>query len=161
MNGNDSFESELKAVKPAAPPSDFMMRLRALETAQPQARVERPLRRPNFWESWLRLLLPATALIALAILVIRAGVLPHRYSNAPPSSHTTAASPRLKADDVEIDRQLVSSFDAIARLPGGETVRFQCREWVDEVVWRDKTRGLTVEQRAPRLEVIPVRFETD
>lgn len=71
-----------------------------------------------------------------------------------------AAATPLKADSVQIDRQLVASFDAVARLPGGEPIRFRCREWVDEVVLQDKARGLVVEQRAPRLEVIPVRFET-
>jgi len=64
------------------------------------------------------------------------------------------------ADDIEIDRQLVALFDAVAQLPNGQPVRFRCREWTDEVVFRDPDRGLVIESRTPRLEVIPVRFET-
>ncbi len=64
------------------------------------------------------------------------------------------------ADDIEIDRQLVALFDAVAQLPNGQPVRFRCREWTDEVVVRDPARGLVIESRTPRLEVIPVRFET-
>jgi len=65
----------------------------------------------------------------------------------------------IKADDVEIDQRLVSSFDAVAQLPSGLPVRFRCREWADEVVLRDTARGIVIEQRAPRLEVVPVSFE--
>jgi hypothetical protein len=68
--------------------------------------------------------------------------------------------PPLKADSVQIDEQLVGAFDAVGRLPSGEPVRFHCREWMDNVVLRDKTRGVVIEQRTPRVEVVPVRFET-
>jgi hypothetical protein len=69
-------------------------------------------------------------------------------------------TPPLKADSVQIDEQLVGAFDAVGRLPNGEPVRFHCREWMDNVVLRDKTRGVVIEQRTPRVEVVPVRFET-
>jgi hypothetical protein len=77
-------------------------------------------------------------------------------------SHPGSAEPRpaLKADDVEFDQQLVAAFDAVARLPGGQPVRFRCREWADAVVLRDSARGIVIEQRTPRLEVVPVSFET-
>jgi hypothetical protein len=68
--------------------------------------------------------------------------------------------PTLKADRVEIDRQLVGAFDAVARLPSGEPIRFRCRQWMDQVVFRDSSRGVVVEKRSPRLEVVPVGFET-
>jgi hypothetical protein len=71
-----------------------------------------------------------------------------------------AAQPALKADNVEFDQQLVASFDAVARLPSGQPVRFRCREWADAVVLRDSASGIEVEQRTPRLEVVPVSFET-
>jgi hypothetical protein len=61
---------------------------------------------------------------------------------------------------MDIDRQLVSAFDAIAELPGGEPVRFHCRQWSDKMVFHDLDRGITVERSTPRLEIIPVRFET-
>jgi hypothetical protein len=79
---------------------------------------------------------------------------------AAPWTSVAQARPGLKADNVEIDRKLLTSFDAVARLPGGEPVRFRCREWVDQVVLRDSRRGVVVEQRTPHLEVVPVGFET-
>jgi hypothetical protein len=66
----------------------------------------------------------------------------------------------LRADDVKIDQRLVSSFDAVARLPGGEPVRFRCENWMDQTVVSDKSRGLVVENSRPRFEVVPVGFET-
>ena len=73
---------------------------------------------------------------------------------------TAPAQTTLKADTVEIAREWVGSFDAVARMPGGEPVRFRCREWTDAVVWRDSAHGIVVEQRTPRLEVVPVSFDT-
>jgi hypothetical protein len=66
----------------------------------------------------------------------------------------------LRADNVEIDRQLVSAFEAVATLPDGEPVRIRCREWMDEVVLHDSKSGVAIRQRTPRFEVIPVRLET-
>jgi hypothetical protein len=66
----------------------------------------------------------------------------------------------LQADAVEIDRQLIGAFEAIATLPDGEPVRLRVREWMDEVVLRDTAHGVAVQQRSPRIEVIPVSFET-
>jgi hypothetical protein len=48
----------------------------------------------------------------------------------------------------------------VAHLPNGEPVRFLCREWRDEVILRDPARGIVIERQTPRLEVVPVRFET-
>jgi hypothetical protein len=65
-----------------------------------------------------------------------------------------------QADDVQIAQDLVSSFDTLAKLPGGEPVRFRCRQWVDKITLSDNTHGLVYEQRTPRVEIIPVGFET-
>jgi hypothetical protein len=73
-------------------------------------------------------------------------------SATPPSS--------FRADDVKLDQELVSSFDAIGRLADGELVRFRCRQWMDEVVLHDSGQGVTVQQLVPRVEIVPVRFET-
>jgi hypothetical protein len=107
----------------------------------------------------LRWLVPAAAVSAMAaaLLVWQ----PFRPARQPQSDlAVTPDKPALKADDVEIDEQLVASFDAVARLPSGLPVRFRCRQWTDEVVLRDTARGLVIERRAPRLEVVPVSFET-
>jgi hypothetical protein len=66
----------------------------------------------------------------------------------------------LKADAVEIDKPLVAAFDTVARLPGGEPVRFRCREWNDHLVMRDSARGVVFEQDVSRIEVVPVSIET-
>jgi hypothetical protein len=81
-------------------------------------------------------------------------------ANLPAGRRPELASTPVKADDVRIDQQLVSTFDAVALLPTGEPVRFRCREWMDEVVLRDSRRGVEVARRVPRVEVVPVRFET-
>jgi hypothetical protein len=66
----------------------------------------------------------------------------------------------LKADDVQVNQELVSSFEVVAKLPGGEPVRFRCQKWRDQLVVTDKNRGVEIEQSSPRVEVVPVRFET-
>ncbi|HEY9175623.1 MAG TPA: hypothetical protein VI136_25370, partial [Verrucomicrobiae bacterium] len=88
-------------------------------------------------------------------------VLAHGNRSKLGSSPIAAAeSPPMKADQVEIDRKLLASFDAVASLPDGEPVRFRCREWVDAVTLRDSDRGVEITHRTPRLEVVPVSFET-
>jgi hypothetical protein len=93
-----------------------------------------------------------------------AGLVVWRLVLAPPGNSSkdgaVADAAPLKADDVQVREQLVSSFDAVAKLPTGEPVRFRCQKWVDQVVLRDKKRGVVIEQRTPRLEVVPVGFET-
>ena len=104
---------------------------------------------------------PATA---AAVMLAWHGSQPFasRPSLSAPASQTgiVAAAPLLKADEVKIDQRLVSSFDAVARLPSGEPVRFRCENWMDEFVLSDKSRGVVVENRKPRFEVLPVGYET-
>jgi hypothetical protein len=107
----------------------------------------------------LRWLVPTTAAAAaVAVLLV------WRPAGLQPDPHGQPifplASPALKADDVEIGRQLVAAFDAVGHLPDGEPVRFRCREWADEVVLHDSARGIVVEQRTPRLEIVAVNYET-
>ena len=64
------------------------------------------------------------------------------------------------ADAVQVGHSLLASFDEVAQLPGGEPVRFRYREWQDEVVVHDATHGVVISQTTPRIEVVPVRFET-
>ena len=66
----------------------------------------------------------------------------------------------MKADDVHVDEELVSSYDVVAKLPGGEPVRFRCRQWRDQWSVTDTNRGVEIVQNNPRVEVVPVRFET-
>jgi len=115
------------------------------------------------WWRMLRWLGPAAAIGAAVVALVC-----WRWSGPPAERHAkptiaplaAAAKPALKADDVEIDQRLVSAFDAVARLPSGQSVRFRCREWSDALVLRDSASGIEIEQRTPRLEVVPVSFET-
>ncbi len=159
MSDLERFENELRALAPAKPPPEFFERLAQLHPPAPAVRQNtHPLPAPAWnWGHLLRWLLPATALLATAGLV---------WLKLAPNSHTggrplaVSVTPPLKADSVQIDEQLVGAFDAVGRLPDGVPVRFHCREWMDNVVLRDKTRGVTIEQRTPRVEIVPVRFET-
>jgi hypothetical protein len=160
MNAQDPFEAELRRVKPAAPPQDFLLRLRATHLSPRTRRTfvhdSAPI---GLWRFLLRWVVPATAAVVVGVVVWRAGF-PVGPGVSKFERGTIASTPGLNANDVEIDRELVGSFDAVARLPGGEPVRFRCQEWVDQVVWRDRERGVLVEQRTPRMEIVPVRYET-
>jgi hypothetical protein len=155
----ERFEQELRGVEPAEPPAGFMARLTDARPVVSQARSAEPKPiAPAF--DWLRLLrwvMPATALLIAAGLVwVRSTPRVGRPSGQPGAE----APATLNADSVQLDQELVSSFDAVARLPDGEPVRFHCRKWMDNLVVSDKRRGVVIEQRAPRVEVVPVRFET-
>jgi len=166
MNDGDHqlLEAELRKLAPAKPPTELMQKLFAARPfdpvgdSQPSTLIYQPA-----WRLLLRWLAPAAAFggAALAFVCWR-WMGPEAQ---PPDKSVThplaaAAEPVLKADDVEIDESLVAVFDAVARLPSGQAIRFRCREWTDAVVLRDTARGIELEQRAPRLEVVPVRFET-
>jgi len=157
MSDLERFEQELRSLKPARPPAEFIDRLREMEPLAPAQRTVPRAEAHWNWIHLLRWLAPATAVL------LTAGFLWFKYSH-PKTPHgrslAVTASPALKADSVQIDEQLVGAFDAVGRLPDGEPVRFHCREYMDNVVLRDKTRGVVIEQRTPRVEVVPVRFET-
>ena len=162
----EKFEMHLRRIKPAKPPEEFVARMLAVkakapfESRRPTASILRPL---PMLPSALRWLIPATA-VALTAVVVWRGSLPPASRTVRPTLRSPVGAavvpPVLTADDVKIDQQLVSSFDAVARLPGGEPVRFRCESWMDQMVLSDKSRGVVVENRTPRFEIIPVRFET-
>lgn len=164
----ENFERQLRRTRPARLPEDFSARLRAAEPEAKAGAASAPGGPPtrNFLRTLqrsLRWLIPATA---AAALVMVAGHGSRPFANRPASfaagskTGIRAAGPLLRADDVKIDQRLVSSFDAVARLPGGEPVRFRCENWMDQTVVSDKSRGLVVENSRPRFEVVPVGFET-
>ena len=66
----------------------------------------------------------------------------------------------IKANAVQVDHSLLASFDAVAQMPDGEPVRFRCREWQDDLVVHDEANGVFIAQSTPRVEVVPVQFET-
>lgn len=169
MNEPDlnQFEQELRQLNPAAPPPELMARLVAIQPVPLSARetrsnsaTTRPRQHDRQWADWrllLRWLVPATALVvAIAFVWLR----PPSGPGSATAPLVASAPPMLKADSVQLDEQLVDSFDAVGRLPGGEPVRFRYQRWMDQLVVRDDARGVVIEQRTPRVEVVPVRFET-
>jgi len=162
------FEQELRALRPASPPPDLMARLADAQPS-PATAGSSPRTAPSTsrragesvpfirWPLLLRWLLPAAALVLAVGLV---------WPMLPKLSHRDAA-PRaaaplsaLKADSVRLDQQLVGTFDAVGRLPDGEPVRFRYQQWMDQLIVKDETSGVVIQQRTPRVEVIPVGLET-
>jgi anti-sigma-K factor RskA len=92
--------------------------------------------------------------LAAAVAVVAA----LQWQQWPPGTAPELAG--IKADRLQVNEHLVSSFDTVAELPTGEPVRFRVRQWQDRIVVNDKNRGLSVVEDRPRLEVVPVRFET-
>ena len=169
MNDEELFEAELKRLKPALPPAELMGRLTAgvlgranlVETRSSisSERTQTKAGTPSGF-GWLRWLVPGTALAGAACLV--AVVLWHDATHTVKPRRDSVENANiapLKADDVQIDRRLVASFDAVARLPDGAPLRVRCREWADKVVVVDSGNGVVIEQTQPRLEVVPVNFE--
>lgn len=154
----DRFETELRGVSPAPLPEHFMARLRAAKPATEPARrtlLQAAVGKPR-WPGLWRWLAPVTALAMLMAgwLVFQANFA-SSAKKLPPG-----ATAGFKADDVQVDEELVSSFDVVALLPGGQPVRFRCRQWRDQLVVTDKNHGVEIQQNRPRVEVVPVRFET-
>ncbi len=160
MNENEQerFEAELRRARPALPPEQFLTRLLAAMPAAEPTRRERHQQAavaPVWWRVWWWLA-PALAVAVGGLLVVRENFRAVSIAEKAP----LAATFGLKADDVQVDQELVSSFDVVATLPGGEPVRFHCRKWNDQLVVTDTNRGVEIEQDSPRVEVVPVRFET-
>src|SRR3982751_6013918 len=119
----ESFEAELRELKPSRVPDEFIKRMEerlSPSTSQLPPRGNRPspgiIRFQNIW----RWLVPASAIAAavVAILFLRAPT----QSARPQQTQTAfaAATPALEADNVEMAQELVASFDAVGHLPTGE-----------------------------------------
>ena len=148
---HDQMERDLQRLKPAKSPQDFLDRMMAaipVEPApKPQGRVRESSWSGEWWLPWLRWLAPVSA-VGLVVFV--------SVYQFPWAIHEGG----LKADEVQLNHKLVSSFDAVAELPTGEPVRFRVQEWSDESGFQDSARGLVVERSTPRMEVVPVAIET-
>lgn len=158
----EQFEAELQTLRPARPPQRTVARLLAkLPTkVSPDASPSPMKRSSSLWPGLLRWLIPAAAATVLLMCWWRESArTPVKPSRA--QQLISSAQPLLKADKVEIDRQLVANFDAVGKLPSGEPVRFHCRQWMEKIWLRDTAKGLVIEQTTPHLEIVPIRFETD
>ena len=152
-------ETELHRLKPAPPPEEFMERCADKLAAGVRHRTISPVAARHYtaWGRLLRWLAPVTAAAVIATLF---SIKPStKFTKVPAPSLPAPEGETMNADDVEIVQELVATFDAVAHLPSGEPVRFRCSEWIDDVVLRDSTRGILIQNRVPRLEVEPVSFE--
>jgi len=156
------FEAALRETRPVKLPEELRSRL--LAAAPPKkARSAPPWPALAFlgWMRVLRLALPAAAVVLIAAVLVWRNASPRKSTPTTSKSKSgmIAAAP-LKADDVKIEHDLVSSFDTLARLPGGEPVRFRCNQWVDEITFSNKAQGFVLQERTPRFEIVTVGFET-
>jgi hypothetical protein len=159
----NQFEEQLRRSRPAKPPEEMWSRLLAAkQPKKARSAVPLPALAALGWRRVLQLFVPAAGLALLTVL-LWPGLLRHGSVKSPasgPQSQASSGTPALKADDVVIAEDLVSSFDTLAKLPSGEPVRFRCRQWLDQVTLRDKSRGVVLQEQTPRIEVIAVGFET-
>jgi hypothetical protein len=152
---NELFEAELRRLKPARLGDDLLARLESPPVPhQPREARQRFWADGRGWSQWLRWLAPATV-SGLVLLFVIIGT--DRSSHTKPPVAPTPARP-LTADQVEIDRRLLDSFDTVAELADGEPVQFRCQQWLDAVTLRDSTRGVEIIQEVPRIQVVPVSF---
>ena len=156
------FEAALRRTRPVKLPEELRSRL--LAAAPPKKARSAPPWPALAILGWLRVLrlaVPAAAVVLIAAVVVWRNAFPSKPGPTGSKSRSgmTVAAP-LKADEVKIEHDLVSSFDTLARLPGGEPVRFRCNQWLDEVTFSNKAQGLVLQERTPRLEIVTVGFET-
>jgi hypothetical protein len=173
MNENEAtrLEAELGALRPARPSAQSLNRL--LEQVSPRG-APRSSRRAkpapgSGLMTLLRWLVPAAATASVVVAWKAAHWSPANTTarrqieaTAPDSlnrSETNSNFAGLRADKVEIDRQLVAQFETVARLPDGQPLRVRCERWMDTIQLRDSSRGLVLERTAPRLEIVPIAFE--
>jgi hypothetical protein len=156
------FEAALRGTRPVKLPEELRSRL--LAAAPPKKARSAPPWPALAVLGWLRVLrlaLPAAAAVVIATVIVWRNASHSKSTTTNPQSRTgMVATTPLKADEVKIDQELVSSFDTVAKLPGGEPVRFRCNQWLDEITLSNKAQGLVLQERTPRLEIVTVGFET-
>jgi hypothetical protein len=150
-------ENELQKLKPARLREESLARLAG---ARLEGRAPASISIGAWFHEWRRrlawLATAATAAAIMALVVTRDGT-----TQAPVKrSVISSANPALRADKVEVDEDLVTAFDAVAQLPNGEPVRLRCRQWMDAVKMSDSSRGVSIERKVPRLEVVSVKYDT-
>jgi len=165
----EALEAELRKVKAIPAPEALITRLLAVQPTPSPTVVDHVQSEPRgyAWIRLLRWLAPATALGALLVILLGRDSPPGNPRTGPNSQQARLGSARLsstakpsEADEIEIGKTLLTTFDAIAELPSGEPVRFRCQQWADTTVFRDRARGIAVERSTPRLEIVPVSLET-
>lgn len=155
----EELEKELAAMRPAPAPESLLNRLRKLP---PRSIATQRGEAPGFaiWFSRLFRPLAATAVVIMAAVSAGWWLQVRQHDALPKPTPAAQLDPVLTASEVDIEQTLVASFETVARLPDGQSVRFRYEEWLDEFRVRDDMRGMVVERREPRVELVPIRSET-
>lgn len=143
-------EAELRALAAARPPRRLLNKV--LERLSP-GEVEDS---GWHWRDALNWLIPALGIGLIVVLVL---FLPSAWVPRP-AAHLPMVNTSLKSEPIEIDHELLANYDAVGRLPDGRPVRFHCAQWVDKVSFSDAAAGFRIERTTPRLEIVPIDFET-
>lgn len=164
MTGDEeiqNFENELRNLRPAKPrPAPLLRLAQQLEESQRRS-IEAATAVPagSSWRSVLRWLIPATG-AALVIVLVTSGVWHGGLNGDYKEAVAERTPPAIQADQVHIDQELVAAFQTVAESPDGVPIRFELQEWMDRVTFRDTRQGITVERTSPRVEIVPVRYES-
>jgi hypothetical protein len=164
----DLLESELRKLNPAKAPEQLLARLdRTLSRAAASVPVIRHTA-PSLRLTTQRLLwwlVPSAGVALVAWTMVWQTRPPFtplptgRVGQIRPSQPEIIATTE-PATPLKIAHKLLDEYEAVADVPGNGPVRFRCLEWEDLVVLRDPGRGIAIERRTPRFEVIPVAFES-
>jgi len=151
----ERLETALRQVAPAVPPDDLITRINiAMAGSRTGRQPQAPAVRVNKWfGAWYRLTL-AVPVAAVVLLWLAFRPVSPAMPDISQKAHV------LKPNHVQVGHSLVASFDTVAEVPGAAPVRFHCREWEDNVVVNDDVHGVVISKTTPRVEIIPVRFET-
>lgn len=163
----ESFETELRRLRPARAPERFRNRLH--QSMRHQATVSSrgdtpcasrqlaayPSSRRSIWRTWLKWLVPVAGAAAIVLTLL---FLSTRESDPLLTDGARGAESRV-IDEVELNQQLVAAFEGVAEAPGGPPLRFRCYGWREELTLRDASGAIEVEERGPRFEIVPVGFE--
>jgi hypothetical protein len=155
----EEFEAELHALKPAPVPPELLARLQGVRPSSQTAVTRSSTRAPRQVPPWWHWLAPATVAAGIALAF---GPLQRQHGGSLPAQPAAGVSEGIPTTDdaVEIERELVGSYDAVAELSSGLPVRFHCQEWEDKLLFRDPRRGIAIERRTPRVEVVRISFDT-
>ena len=161
-----SVEAELRRVRPGRAPEQFVDRLQ--HAVQRESGISNRSNEngaahlDGFNQSspvaalrkWLKRLAPiaGAAVLLFALFFMR-------NEPEPDTAKTVLDAEPQVIDEVELDNYLVAAFEGVATMPDGLPLRFRCYGWQQELTFRDASGAIEVEQRGPRLEVVPVGFD--
>ena len=140
---NDDLEERLRALQPAALPSDLMRDLRAAEPPSP-GKIR-----------WLRFALPLSAAAALALAFVL-----HRE----PAQPSVAAGPQPSDFRVFLPIERTSTLVdvreiAVIEREPARPYRLVRATWVDDITYAGDDGHSTLRRQEPRSEIIPVALD--